>query len=54
MSRDFWNYQQTKQLPKDKKIELAETLANIKIPTQTGPNDIDTLDEVIKTVMPFG
>lgn len=54
MSRDFWSYQATKQVPKDKKIELAEALKNVKIPTQTGPNEIDTLDEMIKQAMPFG
>jgi hypothetical protein len=54
MSRDFWNYQQTKQLPKAQKNELEEALAKVKIPNQRVPNELDTLDEMISQVMPLG
>lgn len=52
MSRDFWNYQQTKQLPVAQKNELAEALANVKIPQKTGNNELDTLDQMIQQVLP--
>ena len=53
MSRDFFAYQQAKQIPKDKQQELAEALSNVKV-TENHPNELDSLDQLIKTVMPLG
>jgi hypothetical protein len=47
MSRDFFVYQQAKQIPKAADAELAEALKNVKIPVQNGPNELDSLDELI-------
>ena len=44
MSRTYWEFQQAKQIPKTTEAELKESLANIKIPENRGPNDLDSLD----------
>ncbi len=54
MSRTFWDYQQAKVIPKTKEQELAEALSNVKIPEKTGPNELDSLDEMIQKMMPLG
>ena len=54
MSRDFYSYQQAKQITKTAETELAEALKSVKIPEQTGPNELDSLDAEIKKLMPFG
>jgi predicted flavoprotein YhiN len=53
MSRDFYGYQQAKQVPNNSKQELAEALKDVKIPFN-GPNELDSLDEMIQKVMPLG
>lgn len=52
LSRDFWNYSQAKGLPTAQKNELAEALANVKIPQKMGNNELDTLDQMIQQVLP--
>lgn len=53
MSRTFWEYQQGKQIPKAAEADLAEALANVKVPTRNGPNELDSLDELISKHMPI-
>lgn len=54
MSRNFYEYQQTKMMPKSQEQELAEALRNVKIDQHTPSNELDSLDELIKKVMPLG
>lgn len=52
MSRTYWDYQQAKIIPKEQKI--ANEILSTKIPTQSHPNELDSLDELIKNIMPLG
>lgn len=53
MSRTFWEYSQAKVIPKSEAQALKDALRDIKVPEQTGPNELDTLDEMISKVMPL-
>lgn len=53
MSRTFWEYQKAAQVPKDSQTELAEAMSRVKV-KDASPNELDSLDELIKTVMPMG
>jgi len=53
MSRTFWDYKQATVQPKKEKQDLAEILSNVKIP-EKHPNELDSLDEMIKKVLPLG
>ena len=52
MSRTFWDYQSSKNLPKKEEIALKDALKNVKV-HERGPNDLDSLDEMISKVMPI-
>ena len=49
MSRSFWEFQQAKVIPKSEAQALKDALTNVKIP-EKGPNDLDSLDEMIQKV----
>ena len=53
MSRTYWEFRQASQIPKTKKQELEEALSNVKIP-ESHPNELDSLDQMIKRVLPLG
>lgn len=53
MSRTYWDYKVAKAIPKTEKEELADALSGIKV-KENHPNEIDSLDQLIKTVMPLG
>lgn len=53
MSRTFWEYSQAKVIPKSEAQALKDVLTNVKIPDRPGPNELDTLDEMISKVMPI-
>lgn len=52
MSRTYWEYQNAKVVPEQKKQDLAEAIKDVKL--SKGSNELDSLDELIKTVMPLG
>jgi hypothetical protein len=53
MSRTFWEYSQAKVIPKTEAQSLKDALSNVKVPEVTGPNELDSLDEMISRVMPI-
>lgn len=52
MSRTFWEYQQAKIIPKTEAEALKDALSNVKV-KDSGPNELDALDEMIAKVMPM-
>lgn len=51
MSRTFWEYSQAKVIPKAESQALKDALSNVKVPDKVGPNELDTLDELVNKVL---
>lgn len=54
MSRTYWEYQQAKGIPKAQEQTLADALKDVKISDDKYPNELDSLDEMIRKVLPLG
>ena len=53
MSRTYWEFKQATQIPKTTSQQLKEALTDVKV-KENHPNELDSLDEMIKNILPLG